>query len=181
MAAGSVTAAKLGGALATGFIPIPLTAWRITATNDIAAKGTPDGGVVSLDTDPTLKRINGATDKKLRMVWAAASVIEVAADFAYPNDLDDTATVVVHLLMKMAAGGMDTPTVAVGYFEGVGDSNAGTNTTALSTTLTDKTVTIAAADVGAYPNGASLSLIPASHGNEAMELYESWVEYTRKS
>lgn len=182
LADAGVTVEKLGANLQIGYIPLPLTSWRLIATNDIAAAGTPDGGLISLDTDPTLKRINGATDKGVRIAWAATSVVEITSGpFAYPPDLDDAAAVEVHLLMKMAAGGMDTPLVAVSYWEGVGDANAGGNTTALSTTLADKVVTIAAGNVGAFPNCATVGLIPAAHANEAMELYAAWIQYLRKS
>jgi len=179
LAANAVTAAKLTTTLATGFIPLALTNARLIAANDIAAKNAADGGLISLDTDPTLKRINGATDKQLRIAWAATSVIPITWSFPYPPDLDDTATVVVNLLMAMA-GATDTPLVGVAYFEGVGDTNAGGNTTALSNTVTKKTVTIAASDIGPYPIGASVEIVPAAHGTDAMYLYGAWIEYTRK-
>lgn len=179
LATGAVTAAKLSASLKTGFVHLPLTAFRLLATNDIAAKGTPDGGLISLDTDPTLKRANGATDKKLRIAWAAASVVEIVADFVYPPDLDDTAVVEVHLLAA-SGGATNSPVVAVSYFEGVGDTNAGGNTAAVTgTTVVEYTVTIAAADVGVAPQAASIGLVPAAHGTDALYLYGAWIEYTR--
>jgi hypothetical protein len=175
-----VTAAKLSTTLATGFIPLPLAQARLIATNDIAAKNAADGGLVSLDTDPTFKRVNGATDKKLRMSWAAASVIPVQWDITYPPDLDDTANVIVHVLAA-SAGATNSPVIAVAYFEGLGDTNAGGNTAAVTgTTITDYSVTITAANIGAYPNAASIELVPAAHGTDALNLYAVWVEYTRK-
>lgn len=179
LAAGAVTAAKLGTTLGTGFILLPLAQARLIASNDIAAKGTPDGGLISLDTDPTFKRVNGATDKQLRIAWAATSVIPITWSFAYPPDLDDTAAVTVNLFAGMA-GATDTPVIAVSYWEGVGDTNAGGNTAALAATAAQKTVTIAAGDVGAYPKTASIDLIPAAHGTDAIYLYAAWIEYTRK-
>lgn len=180
-AAGEIEAAELGANLKTGYIPLPLSGFRLIATNDVAAKGAADGGTISLDTDPTLKRVNAATDKKLRIGWAAASVVEVQQDFAYPPDLDDTAPVVVNLLMAMA-GATDTPVVAVGYFENVGDTNAGGNTAAITgTPLARYSVPIGAADVGAYPAAASLTLIPAAHGTDALYLYGAYITYTRKT
>lgn len=180
LAAGAVTAPKLSTNLAIGYIPLPLDRWRIITTNDISAKNAADGGLVSLDTDPTYKRVNGATDKKTRLAWAATSVVEVQQDFAYPPDLDDTAALTIHLLSGVG-GAMDTPAIAVGYFEGVGDTNAGGNTPSLAQTVADKIVTIAAADVGAYPQGAAVSLIPAAHANDAIYIYAAWLEYARKS
>lgn len=179
IATGAVTAAKLSTTLKTGYIPLPLTAFRLLATNDIAAKNAADGGTISLDTDPTLKRVNGATDKKLRISWAAASVVEIVADFVYPPDLDDTAAVEVHILAA-SGGATNSPVIAVSYFEGVGDTNAGGNTGAVTgTTVTEYSVSIAAGDVGVSPQAASIGLVPAAHGTDALHLYGAWIEYTR--
>lgn len=179
LATGSVTAAKLAATLKTGYIPLPLTTWRIVATNDVAAKDAADGGTISLDTDPTLKRVNGATDKKLRLSWAATSVVEIVNDFVYPPDLDEAANVEVHILAAMADTN-DTPVIAVSYFEGVGDSNAGGNTAAITgATIAEYSVTIAHANVGATPKAASVGLTPAAHGTDALHIYGAWIEYTR--
>jgi|SRR6185295_3526950 len=174
-----VTAAKLTTTMATGYIPLPLTAFRLIATNDIAAKNAADGGTISLDTDPTLKRVNGATDKQLRIAWAAASVVPITVEFAYPPDLDDTAALVVNVLAGMA-GASDTPVLTVAYFEGVGDTNAGGNTAALAAAVAQKTVTIAASDVGAYPKAATIEILPGTHATDAVYLYAAWITYTRK-
>lgn len=176
--AGSVEAADLGANLKTGFIPLDLFTAQIIATNEI-----PDSGnYLDGNTDPEIKRVNAATDKAAHISWPASSVVEIQfAPFAYPPDLDDAANVEVHLLARMAAGGMDTPVIAVAYFEGIGDTNAGGNTTALSTTLSEKSVAITAVNIGAHPNVATVTLIPAAHTNEALELYAVWIEYTRKS
>ena len=179
LATSGVTAAKLSSTLKTGFIPLSLTSWRLIASNDIAAVGTPDGGLLSLDTAPTLKRINAATDKQLRIAWAASGVVEITNSFVYPPDLDDTAAVEFHFLAAMA-GVTNTPVVAVGYFEGVGDTNAGGNSAAVTgTSIAEYSVTIAAGDVGVSPQSASVSLIPASHGTDVLYIYSTWIEYTR--
>lgn len=174
-----VTAAKLTDTLATGYVPLPLTAFRLIASNDIPNSGAADGGVISQDTVPKLERVNDATDKKLRIAWAAAGVIEITQDFVYPPDLDDTQAVTIHLLAAMA-GATDTPLIAVGFFEGVGDTNAGGNTGAITgTAVAEYTRTIAAGDVGVSPKAASVTLIPAAHGTDALYLLGCWVEYTR--
>lgn len=181
-----ISAATLSGSsifsVSSGYINLPLTSFRLTAANDIAAKNAADGGVISLDTDPTLKRVNGATDKQLRIAWAANSVVEIQApSFAYPADLDDTAAVNVNLLVAKDANVNTTATIAVSYWEGVGDTNAGGNTAALTeTTPTIKTVAIAHGDIGAYPKVASVGLIPSAHANDAIYLYAAWISYTRK-
>jgi len=174
----NVTAAKLTATMQKGFIPLDITTAKIIATNAIG--NTTEGLFPDGNTDPSLARVNGATDKALRVIWPSSSVVELQfAPFAYPGDLDDTAAVTVHLLARMASTA-DTPVIAVGYFEGVGDTNAGGNTAALSDTLAEKTVTIAAGDVGTHPNFATVTLTPGAHGTDALWLYSAWVEYTRK-
>jgi hypothetical protein len=178
LANSGVTAAKLSATLKTGYIPLPLVAAREIATNDIInAAGI--GGILSSDSTPILKRENGATDKKLMIEWAASNNDEIVWDFSYPPDLDDTADVVVHFLAMMN-GATNTPVLTVSYFEGIGDANAGGNTAALSAALAEKTVTVLAANIGAYPSGASIGLAPGAHTTDKVQLLAAWVEYTRK-
>lgn len=178
LANNGVTAGKLTATLGTGFVPLPLAEAREIATNDIAALAA-HGGILASDSTPILKRTNGATDKKLYVEWAASNSDEIAWDFVYPPDLDDAAVVTVHLLAKMN-GATDTPVIAVSYFEGIGDTNAGGNTAALSDTLAEVTVEISAVNVGAAPTGASVGLVPGAHTTDKVQLLGAWIEYTRK-
>lgn len=178
LADNNVTAAKLTATMRTGIVQIPITSLRLIAANAIPNIAA-NGGDLASDSAPSLARVNGATDKALRVVWAAASVVEVQAQFQLPPDLDDTAPMTVKMMARMA-GATDTPTIAVGYFEGVGDADAGGATAALSAAIQTLSRTIASADVGAAPNFASLTLTPGAHGTDALWLYSLWVEYTRK-
>ena len=179
LAANAVTAPKLTATLATGYIPLDITKAREIVTNAIP-NAAAIGGLLASDTTPILERINAATDKKLRLRWAASNVDAITWDFAYPPDLDDTADVIVNVLAAMG-GASDTPTLAINYFEGVGDTNAGGNSGAVTgTTVAKYTRTIAAANIGAYPNAASVEVVPAAHGTDTLLIYGAWIEYTRK-
>jgi predicted RecA/RadA family phage recombinase len=177
LASGAVTAVKLSATLKKGYVPLPLASAREIASNDIVNTAG-DAGMLSSNTTPILQRVNAATDKKLRLNWAASNNDEIVWDFTYPPDLDDTAPVVIHLIAGMA-GATNTPVLAVSYFEGVGDTNAGGNTAALSATVADVTVTIAAADVAAAGFGASIGVVPGAHTTDALYLYGAYVEYQR--
>jgi hypothetical protein len=119
-----------------------------------------NGGLLASDTTPVFQRVNGATDKALRLNWAATNVDEITWSVAYPPDLDDTSTLEVHFLAAMA-GASDTPTLTVGYFEGVGDTDAGGATAAVTgTTVAEYSVSIAGTDIGTPPKVASVSLVP---------------------
>lgn len=161
-----------------GYIPIDLSVFREVAAN-VTQNAAANGGLLASDTTPAYERVNAATDKALRINWVAANVDEITASFSYPPDLDDTNAVEVHILAA-SGGATNSPTIAVGYFEGVGDTNAGGNTAAVTgTTVAEYSVTIAAADIGTHPNFASVSLTPAAHGTDALRLYAVWIEYTR--
>lgn len=179
LAANAVTAAKLTATLATGFIPISLASLREIVTNDIVNTAG-DAGVLSSNSTPALARVNGATDQKLRVQWVASNSDPLTFDFSYPPDLDDTADIVIKMLAA-SGGATNSPTVAVSYFEGLGDTNAGGNTAAVTgTTIALYSRTIVAADIGAAPNAASVMITPAAHTTDVLNLYAIWVEYTRK-
>lgn len=163
-----------------GFIPLAIADAREVSSNaTINAAG--NGGLLASDTTPILQRVNGATDKALRLNWAATNVDEITWSFAYPPDLDDLFALEVHVLAAMA-GASDTPTLTVGYFEGVGDTDAGGATAAVTgTTVAEYSVSIAATDVGTPPKVASVSLVPGAHGTDILYVYAAWIEYTRKA
>lgn len=165
-----------------GYINLPITSLREVASDLIVNIATSAGGHLAADTTPTLLRVNGVTDKALRLTWATNNIDEVQfPPVAYPSDLDDTLPVYVKL---RAAKDANTNTLAnfkVSYFEGVGDTDAGTSTASIgTTTLATYTVTIAASDIGAYPVIGNISLIPGAHANDVLYLYGAWIEYTRK-
>lgn len=171
---------------ASGFIPLDITSLREIFSNDIgvaadgAAQGS--GGILASDTTPALARVNAATDKALKVEWAASNVDEVQfPSVPMPPDLDPNSDVTVHLLAKMG-GATDTPTIDVQAFDGIGDTEMGGATGALSDTLAEVTVTLAAADIAGPAAGfLNLALVPGAHGTDAIELYGAWIEYNRRN
>jgi hypothetical protein len=176
--ANAVTAAKLTSTLATGYIPLPLAQARKIVSNDIPNIAA-SGGLLASDTDPKLIRINGATDPQIRIQWAAASVIPVTWSVPMPRDVDTASPAIVNVKAGMG-GATDTPVIAVGFWPGVGGANQGGNTGALSSTLSQKTVSVAGANVGTFTTEWTVILTPAAHGADVLNLTECFLEYTRK-
>lgn len=183
LAAGAVEIAELAGNLKKGFIPLDITSLREIATNDIQALAA-HGGLLASDSDPSLARVNGATDKALRVIWdTAADTDEVQfPPVPMPPDLDAATDLTIHLLMAMGGTtGPDTPTVDVQVYDGVGDTEMGGATGAVTgTTVAEYTVTIANAAISGNPTGFfNIALVPGVHTNDALHLYAAWIEYTR--
>lgn len=166
---------------ALGFIPLPLTSFRAISSNDIPAQaGTPIGGLLCSDSAPKYIRINTSTDKGLRIQWAASGVIEITTSFYYPPDLDATKAVTVNLRASMG-GASDTPVITIAYFEGIGDTNRGSNTAAVTgTTIATYSNSTVITPTAAHPNYASVSLTPGTHGTDVLNLYEAYILYTKK-
>ena len=100
--------------------------------------------------------------------------------FVYPPDWDPENNVTIHFLAAMSATN-DTPVLTVAYFEGVGDTDAGGATGAVTgTAVAEYTRTITAANIGAHPNFASVSVTPGTHATDALYIYAASVEYVRK-
>ena len=175
---------SLPDGLRTGIIQLPLLGFRKITAGDFGAiaVASGNGGTLANDTTPILQRINGATDPKARISWVANDIVPIQQDFAYPADLNDAASIGVHLLVYKSANVNTGAVLGVGFFEGIGDTDAGGNTVAITETVaTMKQVTIAAGDVGAYPKGATVVITPGAHANDTIYLLAAWVSYTRLS
>jgi hypothetical protein len=139
------------GRLKYGQINLDLTTARIIATNaiqNLTEAGIPDGNTAG----PALARVNGATDKALRLAWAATQVNEVQfAPVAVPVDLDPSAPVEVHLLAGKDANA-NTVVIGVSAFFGVGDTDCGGNTPTIAQATAEYKVTIAAPWIAFTPH-----------------------------
>lgn len=168
--------------VATGTLRFDLFAARVIATNQIPnSAATPSGGMLTSNTTPLLTRVNGATDKAMAVQWAATVTNELQLPTVpVPIDMDVTKACTLKLLTKMG-GSTDTPTITADVFPGIGGTNAGGATTAAASTLGEVTLTIAASSLTAYPSTISVALTPGTHGTDALNLYDAYIEYAYKT
>ncbi len=167
--------------VAKGFHVLDITSLREIATDEIDVDAN-HGGILTSDSTPKLRRESTSTDKGLLVEWLLSDVTELQfPPFPMPPDLDETVDVTIHLLAHMSSTN-DTPTIDVQVFDAVGDTEMGGPTAALSDTLAELTVTIANANISGGPTGFfNISLVPGSHGTDALRLRAAWIEYTRKA
>lgn len=176
----------------TGFIPLDLAGVRIIASNDFQAETVvstggsekASGGILaSLGVIASINRVNGATDKAARMVLKANTTGEFQFPMIpIPFDWDSTADFSVNFFCEMAGATDTTTALTVGAFLGIGDTDAGGNTSAdLTATPSVKSATIALADNVAYPNFLNVTFIPEAHANDAIWIYAAWILYTKKA
>ncbi len=170
----------LGG---VGFYPLDISSLREIVSNDIPVSATTDAGVLSSDSDPALKRLNGATDKALMVEWPTGSLLEVQyPPLIMPPDLAETVDLTIHHLVRMSGGADTTTHFDVQVFDGIGDTEMGGITSNFTSSLAELTVTIANANVSGNPTGVlNVALVPiTAHGTDTIQLLGAWMEYTKK-
>jgi hypothetical protein len=168
----------------TGRINFDLFSARLIASNNIPnTAATPSGGLLTSNTAPSIARTNGATDKSIVVSWVATSVIELQLPTVYlPVDMDVTQACTLNILAAMATTtGPDTPTVAFGLWDGIGGSNVGGNTGAVTGTTAAVYSFSVAANTLTANSVISCQLTPGTHANDAVNLYAAWISFTKKS
>lgn len=202
--AGMVGILDAGGFTAASTVEAALAELYQNAKTAQAQINVPLTSFVDADGDPLAKFIDGAStvpgfnladSEAFGIRWNNhATPGVVLTQVALPQDLDDAAAVVVHVLAsKVGATLGDAVTfLATAFFHTVGaahdaDANAGGTTGAMTGNATTKTVqevtlSIAAGDVPASPGSLSLTLKPTDGtlGTDDVIVEAVWLEYTRK-
>lgn len=150
--------------------------FELEYTKALCALGVSEGS----SDGPYIERVNGATDPTFRIVWPAGDVTPIQLpSVLWPTNLDGTAAATVRLRAAVSSTN-DTPTIAVGAYESVGDTNFGGATGALSNTVASVTRALAAADISDTPGGRAVNLLltPGAHNTDAVHLYGAQLDYT---
>ena len=181
LASGNIVAstpAQLRTLVNVGYIPLDITSAREIASNDIQNLSA-HGGILCIDSTPKLKRVNAATDKALRLEWAASDVTEIQfPPVVMPRDLNPAVDITFHLLGNMS-GSTDTPTIDVQFYDKVGDTEMGGVSSAFGSSLAEETGTIANANISGAPLGFfNITMIPGAHGTDTLYVYAAWIEYS---
>jgi len=161
----------------TGFVPIPLTAFREATAFDVANIAA-NGGVLASDTTPILEAINAATDGCQRVLWAASNNDQVICSIPLPPDLDTTADLELHFRI-VSGGTTDAVGFTVASFFNEGDTSvADTSGTNQTTTYAEVLATIANADIPSGAQVITFGLTPVAHTTDTLAMTGAWIEYT---
>lgn len=171
---------------AQAHLPIPLTSF-LDADGDPLAKFVDAGS-------PTFG-FNLANSEALNLRWNNDATPGTAlCNVALPQDLDDTAAIVLHFLASKSGAtiGDATTLTITAFFQTVAalhdaDADCGGVTGALTGDATAKTVaeltlSIAAGDVPAAPCSLTFTVTPTAGllGTDDLMIHAVWIEYKRK-
>lgn len=168
-------------------IPIPLTSAILVAT------GAPMA--VFSDGASSVPGVQLTDSKSACVRWNNhATPAAIAVNVPMPSDLDDASDVVFHALVsKVGATVGDATKLTVGAFEHTvgalhdADSDMGGDTGAVtgdaaSKTVSELTLTLAAANIHAVPSSVALTIKPKAGtlGTDDLLLHSAWLEVTTK-
>ena len=97
---------------AEGTIPVPLTSFRLLASNDTVTVASKAGGCLANNTDPTWKRESAAAGGVTRIGWASGSIVSIITDVPLPENLDTDKGLEFHI--RAMRGNAATTTKAKG-------------------------------------------------------------------
>jgi hypothetical protein len=169
-------------ARADSVVAIPLSSWLVDGAPAAAFADGTVNGLALVDSEMVALRVNPSADVALPVL---------STSVAMPQDLDDAADVVLHV-MACRIGSADTTTVlqSNAFFQTAGaaydaDADAITADTvaldAATKVVAEYTTTIAAADVPAAPANMTLTITPsAALVADDLAICATWLEYTRK-
>lgn len=159
-----------------GYVEIPLDAWcEVTSGGDVGVI-TANGGKLASDTTPILL---GDAAESWAIQWAAGNADPISMSTGLPRDFDGTRD--AYLLAETSSGG--TTDLASMTCETSWDGAALVSdalTGLASVTVSERTVTIAAADIPDAPKRVTVALTPAAHATDAMNLLSTVLKYYRK-
>lgn len=135
-------------------------------------------GILGKSTTPKLEYVNGDTDSQNRLQWAAGNTDAIVAQLPVP-DLDDSYAMTIYVRGKMG-GTSDTPTIASDVYFDEGDTKVEDTSDALSDSVANASITVATADIPTDPSTVTIELTPGAHGNDTLDVYAAWVQYTPK-
>ena len=161
-----------------GFIGIPLATLREMTTSAVP-NAAAHGGTLASNTTPIFNTVNGDTDSAQWINWAAADVDAVGFQCSLPPNLDTNDDMELHILCEMAGTTpWDSCTIASDTFFDVADTKVEDSVVCDDGTVTDRTLTIAAADIPDLAHTVSIELTPSAHANDALYVYALWLEFT---
>jgi hypothetical protein len=155
----------------TGLIQCPLSAWQeLAAGVHINLAG--HGGILAVDSTPALT----VTATVPSLTWVAGNADAIHFTTAIPEDLDITQDVTFHMIGTNAEAAPNATAITTSWAGGAAVTDA---VAAHTAARTEKTATIAAADLAAAPGALSIVVTPGAHAAQSLIIEAMWFEYKK--
>ena len=173
-----------GSVLVQGSKAVDITSARIISSTAGEHFSSANNAYLSSASTPSLMGVS-TVDRTLRIAWSSASAIGVQfAGIPAPDDFSTANGVTVKAILGAASASATIEGPDIRFWPGVGGTECGTRTSAItSTAAAVYSVSIAAGDLISATAGGiwTLAVVPSTHAEDPLYLYGLKVEYTRSS
>lgn len=167
---------QVSATTASGWVDLPLTAFREVDANNAVGNIAANGGILASDTTPVL----GASSKLQIITWATGNVDPISIETSLPPDFDGTADATIDFWVL--SGTTDAASLNV---QTIWDATAAVSddvddSATKSATRHKVTATIAAADIPDAAATLGVMLTPPAHATNTIVLSGARLNYKRK-
>jgi hypothetical protein len=176
--------------LKRGFVPLNLFGARALASGEtynsfqVSATGAAlptgsVGGLLAAGTVPFLGAFSTAA-KAAVVQWASGSVQAIAfPPIPVPPDFSSAGGLSIHAIAERTSDNASDNVLDFRFWANTNASNKGTTGATMTTTPAEYSAAVSSAEAGAHPGSWNVHIVPGTHTNNAVRLFNAWIEYTR--
>jgi hypothetical protein len=176
--------------LKRGVVPLNLFAGRVLASGEnfhtfnVSATGAalPTGSIGGLIGGGTVPFLGTFTTnaKAAHVGWASGQTQALALPpVPIPPDFSSAGGLSIHAIAERSSDGASDNVLDFRFWADINASNKGTTGATMTTTPAEYSAAVSSAEAGAHPGSWNVHIVPGTHTNNAVRLFNAWIEYTR--
>lgn len=177
--------------LKRGFAPLNMFSARIMASGenffDIVVNTTGAslnasvGGMLHAGSVPALQ--TGTTAARGSLIsWASGQQQVVAfPPVPIPPSFSSAGGLVIHAIAERASDNASNNVLDFRFWANQNATNKGTTGSTMTSSPADYSITVSSAEAGGYPGTWQVHIVPGTHTNNAVRLFNAWLEFDTKT
>lgn len=154
--------------------------FNVSATGAALPTGSV-GGLLGAGTIPALA-MNSTVNQAAYLNWASGQNQAIAfTPIAIPPDFDASGALTIHAFGERASDNASDNKIDFRFWNGSQTTDAGSSGATMTTAPAEYSVTITTGHLSAHPGYWNVQIAPTAHNNNAVRVYNAWIEYQRTS
>lgn len=154
--------------------------FNVSATGAALPTGSV-GGLIGAGTVPFLA-MNTTLNQAAHVQWVSGQTGALAfTPMAVPQDFNSSAALTIHAIAERTSDNASNNVLNFRFWAGSQTTNGGTTGSTMTTTPAEYSISVTTAHLLAHPSYWNVQLAPGTHTNNAVRLFNAWLEYDRLS
>lgn len=139
------------------------------------------GGLLNAGSTPTLT-MNSTVNQQAVLTWASGVNTAIAfPPISVPRDFDSSQSLTLNAIAERASDNASNNVLQFRFWNGSNATDCGTSGTTMTTTPAQYSITVSASALSAYPGVWNTQILPQTHTNNAVKVYNAWLEYNKRT